>query len=231
MSRKNTYIRIFDSKIKMIRIKIWKIVLLLLISSVLFVPIKTHAEEVYLISRIIEAKYPPNIYVHKDRGYTGFLFVLEHQTENPSSTPITIPYICTPYLFPYLRTNLLNKNLTVNHIFFFQWPISELTIPPNYILNRTESIYLHIDDYYNKSLPLGIYEMWFDFTNCSNSPVPVVVEKLYIDVTETSITYYFDYNNTNHIVSSLEETAYTTTIFISLSILVILRYVSRKLKR
>jgi hypothetical protein len=220
-----------DIVIRMIRNYKWNIIVLLFFSSVLLVPIKTHAEDDFLISRIIEATYPPSVNVHKDRGYTSFSFGLEHQTENPSSSSITIPYVCSPIPFPYLRTDLRNKSLIVHHIFHLKWPVDELTIPPGYLRNRTESIYFHIEDYYAESLPLGTYEMWFDFTNCSSPPVPVVVEKLFVDVTETSITYYFDYKNESNVVSSFEETEFSSALFFTLSISVIQTYLKKNQKK
>ncbi|NPD90467.1 MAG: hypothetical protein HGN29_17270, partial [Asgard group archaeon] len=139
---------------------------------------------------------------------------LEQQTVNPTSSPITIPYVCSPLPFPYLRTNLRNKSLIVKHEFTFQWPIDELTLPPGYYRNRTKYVYFKVEDYLNKSLPLGTYEMWFDYTNCSFSPVPVVIEKMYVDVTETSVTYYFDYNDETRIVSSLQQSNYVIPFFV-----------------
>ncbi|NPD87774.1 MAG: hypothetical protein HGN29_03575, partial [Asgard group archaeon] len=100
----------------------WKAISLLLISSVMLVPIQIYAEDNYLISRIIDAEYPPNAQVQTDRQHTSFKFTLEQQTVNPTSSPITIPYVCSPLPFPYLRTNLRNKSLIVKHEFTFQWP-------------------------------------------------------------------------------------------------------------
>lgn len=205
-----------------------KFIILIFLSSFILIPIQISAEEECIISRIVDAEYPPSIDVHKDRGHTSFTFTLKHQTVNPTSSPIDIHYVCSPLPFPYLRANLQNKNLTVEHALFLQWPDDILTIPPNDHINKTCYIYFRIDNYFNESLPRGIYEMWFDYTNCSTSPVPVIIEKMYVDVTETSITYYFEFNNESRIVSSLEQTN-NSLIFTSIFLILMSRL--RKLKK
>ncbi|MCG3220197.1 MAG: hypothetical protein H7641_02355 [Candidatus Heimdallarchaeota archaeon] len=184
----------------MLRSLKWKVFALLLIYSLLIVFFQVSAEEEeYLIVRIVDAEYPPRVYIREERNYTGYTFTVVYQIENPTSLPITIPYVCGPYPFPYLRTNLRDKSLRVFLGFIIEWVAGETIIQPGF---REDSYKFgfEIENYFNESLPLGNYKMWFDFTNCSFSPVPVVTEKMYIDVTETSVTYYFDYNNETRIV-------------------------------
>ena len=183
-------------------------------------PLQISAEEDYLIVRIVNAKYPPLVAFNKDDNSTSFQFDLKFQTINPSSSEITIPFVCTPLPFPYLRVNLRDKSLKVLLRFWVQWIDGDVTIPPGF-RNQSYSLSFEVFDYVNRSLPLGTYEMWFDYTNCSSSPVPVITEKLYLDVTENSVAYYFDYNNETRIVSSLQQTNYTI-FFSSTSFLLLL---------
>ncbi|MCG3217076.1 MAG: hypothetical protein KAS63_10145 [Candidatus Heimdallarchaeota archaeon] len=201
----------------------WEVVVLLLISFITLVPIRTFAEDEYLIVRIVDADYPPSVKVQEDKHRTTFTFFIDYQTENPTSSPINVTYVCGPYPFPYLRTNLRDKSLKATHIFSVQWPAGETSIQPGF---RNDSQYLsfRVENYVNESLPLGTYELWFDYTNCSSSPVPVVTEKMYIDVTETSVTYYFDYNNESRVVSSLQQTDYIESLFIICLLLVVKVY-------
>ena len=176
-------------------------------------PMQINAEEDYLIVRVVDADYPPSVKVQEDKHRTTFTFFIDYQTENPTSSPINVTYVCGPYPFPYLRTNLRDKSLKATHIFSVQWPAGETSIQPGF---RNDSQYLsfRVENYVNESLPLGTYEIWFDYTNCSSSPVPVITEKLYLDVTETSVTFYFDYNNETRIVSSLEKTSHSLPLYI-----------------
>ncbi len=187
-------------------------------------------EEDYLIVRIVGAKYPPSVALHKDDNSTSFQFDLKFQTINPTSSEITIPFVCTPLPFPYLRVNLRDKSLEVKLRFWVQWIAGDITIPPGF-RNQSYSLSFEVFDYVNRSLPLGTYEMWFDYTNCSTSPVPVVTEEMYIDVTETSVTYFFDYNNESRIVSSLQETNYLSIFFIIPPISIAVSYMRWKQRK
>ncbi|MHA1954719.1 MAG: hypothetical protein ACW96U_12315, partial [Candidatus Heimdallarchaeaceae archaeon] len=86
----------------------------------------------------------------------------------------------------------------------------------------------------NSSLPLGNYEFWFDYVGCGSVPVPVTTEKMYVDVTETSVTYYFDYDNESRVVSprtQIEVNNYPITFISSfLFLLVIFRTLNLKRK-
>ena len=193
-------------------------------------PIPTSAEEDYLIVRIVNAKYPPSVTLHKDYNSTSFEFVLSFQTINPTSSEIVVPYICAPFPFPYLRTNLRDKSLEVKLRFWVQWIAGDYAILPGTI-NESHFLSFEVFNYFNKSLPIGTYEMWFDYTNCSVSPVPVVIEKMYVDVTETSITYYFDYNNETRVVSSLQQTSSYSLSILGSFFLVLAVIINRKNKK
>lgn len=198
----------------------WIVISLILTSFTILAPIQSYAEDEYLVVRIVDADYPPETYVHKDKDNTGFIINVHYQVENPTSSPIIIPYSCGPYPFPYIRINLRDKSLRVIRHYLIEWVAGETTLQPGY-RNGSYMIYFVIENYVNESLPLGNYKFWFDYTNCSSSPVPVITEKLYLDVTENSVAYYFDYNNETRIVSSLQQTNYTI-FFSSTSFLLLL---------
>ncbi|NPD89044.1 MAG: hypothetical protein HGN29_09975 [Asgard group archaeon] len=177
-----------------------KVILLAIVSLIVLAPIRSTAEDEYLIVRIMDADYPIRANMHEDENLTGFTVTMDIQIENPSSSPIIVPFVCAPFPFPYLRTNLRDKSLKVFQSIYIEWVAGEYAVQSG-IKNETYKFYFEIDNYVNDSLPIGNYKMWFDYTNCSLSPVPVITEKMYIDVTETSVTYYFDWNNTSRIVS------------------------------
>jgi hypothetical protein len=202
-----------------------KLIALIFISSFILIPIQTSAEEDYLIVRIVDVDSAPKPSKNIEQNLTLFTIFISYQTVNPTSSEIIIDYSCAPLPFPYLRTNLRDKNLKVRLRYYYQWIAGDTTIPPG---TRNASKYFSFDvlDYVNTSLPLGTYEIWYDYTNCSSSPVPVITEKLYLDVTETSIIYYFDYNNETRIVSTLHQTNYIEPLLI-ISI-VLITTISRK---
>jgi hypothetical protein len=215
----------------------WKLIVLLLFSSIFTIPFQISAEEEYLIVRIIDAEYPPRSSVHKDENWTGFTFKITYQIENPTPSPIVISFVCGPYPFPYLRTKLQNSSLRVEQGIIIEWVLGEHSILPGR-KNESYKFYFAIEnhvsdslpigtyemwfDHVSDSLPIGTYEMWFDYTNCSSVPVPVVKEKLLIKVSESNVTYDFDYNSETRVVSTLEETSYMKSIFASLIILVLI---------
>ena len=203
-------------------------ILIMGLSSPLF--IQLNAEEEYLVIGIVDANYPPRIIVYEDRHFTAFSFFVTYQIFNPTSSQITIPYVCAPYPFPYLRTNLRDKNLEVTPLISVEIVAGETTLNPGY-KNRSIYIAFNIRNFINDSLPLGIYEMWLDYTNCSTSPIPVVTERMFVDVTETDITYYFDYINESRVVSSVQQTNYTQSLFILTSILMVAAFRIQNQKR
>ncbi|NPD87574.1 MAG: hypothetical protein HGN29_02555 [Asgard group archaeon] len=185
--------------------------------------LQINAEEEYLIVRVLDAEYPPRVRASEQGDYTLFSFTLQIQIENPTQSVIQGPYVCSPIPFPRLQTNLENKSLEVSATMVLEGTVGNLSIQPG---NRNESKYfgIHVENYVNESLPLGVYELWFDFTNCSYVPVPVVTEKMFIFVTPSNITYYFEYNDETRVVSpSLQETNFSVSVFISFFIVVAIK--------
>ncbi len=167
---------------------------------------------------------------HVEENFTRFTAIIYYQTVNPTSSAINVDYTCAPLPFPYMRANLRDKSLKVRLKFYVQWIAGDTIILPS-TRNASYSLSFEILDYINKSLPLGTYEMWFDYTNCSVSPVPVVTERLYIDVTETNITYYFDYNNETRVVSSLQQTSSFSFSILGSFFVVLVAIIYRKYKK
>lgn len=166
----------------------------------LFPTIPARAEDDFLIVRVIDASYPPSRAVYEELNLTTFSFTLDYQVENPTHSHIKVTYVCGLYPFPRLKTNLLNKSLEVRQLFIVEMVMGEHIIAPG-IKNDRYIFAFDIIGYKNRSLPQGKYELWFDFTNCSSVPVPVVTEKLIIYIAQTNISYYFEYNNDTRIVS------------------------------
>ncbi|MCG3222211.1 MAG: hypothetical protein H7641_12605 [Candidatus Heimdallarchaeota archaeon] len=194
-------------------------------------PMQISAEQDYLIVRVLDAEYPPSVYIAESNPYTLFEFEIEFQIENPTQSIIECPVRCSPVPSPYLKTTLQNTSITVYHSVSFYFSYGNFSIHPG-IYNKSEFLVFTVCPYQNNSLPLGEYEVWFDFPNCSSVPVPVVTEKLVIDVTETSVTYYFDYNNESRVVSSVQQTDYQTSVFIISSVFMIVLYDRRnRIKR
>ena len=191
------------------------------------------AEEDYLVVRVVDANYPLKMRVFDDDNYTRFGITLDYQIENPTQSSIKVTYVCGPFPFPRFKTNLLNKSLEVEQLFIVEWIAGEHFINPG-IRNKSQAFAFEISGHENKSLPRGNYEFWLDYTNCSYVPVIVVTEKMYLDVNETSITYYFDYNNESRVFSVPEQTNYQTPLIIISSFLVavlIRRRNQRKVKK
>jgi hypothetical protein len=188
--------------------------MLFLICASSFVPTEVSADEVFVIIRIMDAQYPPTMNIYEDWNITRFGFNIEYQIENPTDTNVTISFLCAPFPFPRLQTRLVNKSLSVQQAFFVEWVAGEYTLRPG-ILNESYEFYFEVENHLKKSLPLGTYKIWFDYSNCSSCSVPVITEKLVINVSETNITYTFEYNNELHIVSSLNQTDYRKSFFVA----------------
>ncbi|NPD89560.1 MAG: hypothetical protein HGN29_12645 [Asgard group archaeon] len=162
-------------------------------------PKQSLSAEDHVSVRIIDADYPPKMRVYDEDNYTRFGITLDYQIENPTQESIKITYICAPFPFPRLNINLLNQSLKVEQLYIIELIAGERFISSG-IRNDSQAFAFEIFGYTNMSLPQGTYELWLDYTNCSYVSVPVKTDKLIIDVTETSVTYYFDYNNEARIV-------------------------------
>ena len=79
------------------------------------------ADNDYLIVRIVDADYPPEIYIHEELNFTLFAFTVYYQIENPTQSTIYVDYICSPIPFPWLEANLIDDNITANLGFGVEW--------------------------------------------------------------------------------------------------------------
>ncbi len=184
----------------MVRKLKWLMLMLLFTSFILSRSIQAISEEEYLIVRIVDTEYPPSIRISDEGLYTSFEFLMNLQIENPTQSGINITYVCSPVPYPHLRTNLENKSLEI-----MLSVMIEGTIPHNYtfqpgIVNRTHYFTMVVLSYESEQLPFGEYEIWYDFTNCSYAYSPVVSEKMIIYVTESSVTYFYEFNNESEVV-------------------------------
>ncbi|MHA1397677.1 MAG: hypothetical protein ACTSSF_08230 [Candidatus Heimdallarchaeaceae archaeon] len=202
----------------------WETEGLLLVFFIIFAPLQIYAEEEHLIVRIIDAEYPPDILMFNDSYQTLFEFRVQLQIENPTQSIIQGVYVCSPFPFPHLKANLENSSLNIELDVLFEWPIGNFSIPPG-TENRSAYLDFWISPYQNQHLPTGEYEIWFDFTNCSYVPVPVITKKMFIYVTEINVTYLFEYNNELRVVfPKPQETDYNVAALATFILLVVLRY-------
>jgi len=170
---------------------------------------KVLADEGYLIVRVVDVDYPPLVYIFTDGHYTGFEFLFHIEIENPTQSVINVTYSCSPTPFPHLRAKLEDNSLDATISTQYEWLYPKnLTIPPG-IEKRYHYSSIIILNYENDHLPLGEYELWFDYTNCSYSYVPVITQSMFIYVTENSTIFFYEYNNETEIVSTIQNTEAT----------------------
>ncbi|NPD90308.1 MAG: hypothetical protein HGN29_16470 [Asgard group archaeon] len=208
----------------------WKAITLLILSITLCPSVKISAAEDYLIVSVVDASFPPSMSVKEQWNFTRFGFAIDYKIENPTQSDIIIDYVCAPFPFPRLKTNLVNQTLEVYQFFIVEWVMGQYTIRPG-IRYETYPCYFEIYYHLNKSLPLGRYEWWFDYTNCSTCPVPVVTEKLIIQVTETTISYFFEYNNETRVVSptqTIEVADFELPLYVFSLLFLVRAYLKRK---
>lgn len=167
----------------------------------------------YLITRIIDAEFPPTIKVVEKTRVTGFSFNLEYQVENPTQSNITIPLGCDVYPYPWLKVNLQDKSLEAVVLVDYNWIIWNKNITPG-VSNYSYELVIVVREYVKDKLPKGEYTIWFDYTNCSFCPVPVITEKLIINVSATKITYFFEYIDEVIEVESLRKKYYSVFVLI-----------------
>ena len=167
----------------------------------------------YLITRIIDAEFPPTIKVVEKTRVTGFSFNLEYQVENPTQSNITIPLGCDVYPYPWLKVNLQDKSLEAVVLVDYNWIIWNKNITPG-VSNFSYELVIVVREYVKDKLPKGEYTIWFDYTNCSFCPVPVITEKLIINVSSTKITYFFEYNNKTIEADSLRGKYYSVFVLL-----------------
>jgi hypothetical protein len=181
------------------------ILVYILILTILFPAMRISAEDSYIHIRVTDANFPPKTRVYEDLNFTRFSFDMDYQIVNPTQSEIIITFSSSPFPFPRLKTNLENKTLDVYQAFIIEPVPGEYALQPG-IKNESFLFSIEIDNYIDENLPLGRYELWFDYTNTSSSPVPVETKKMLIHVSDTNISYTFEHSNEIRIVSSIQET-------------------------
>ena len=194
-----------------------------------FYPIQNSAEEDYLIIRIIDAEFPPEMNVIKKKSFTYFSFNIDYQIENPTQSNFTIFHKCSILPFPHLEDNLKDKSLKVERLIGYHCHIYTEVMYPG-IKNLSCKVEFIVTPYTKENLPKGEYEIWLDYVN-SSTPVQVIKEKLIINVSSTKITYLFEYNSEIREVESLRKKYYSVFIlFIPILLLVIIFRMKKKYK-
>jgi len=204
----------------------FSIIVVVSLISLIAIPAEMDTLDESLIVSIIEANYPPKAGIREGRNYTIYIIDLVYQIENPTNDAVRIDYVCAPYPFPYLRTNLDNKSIVIKLGWIIEWVAGSSVINPG-IKNDSYPFAIVIEDYKEEILPVGEYSLWFDYTNCSIVPLPVIVEKLLISVTENNITYFFEHENGED-VYTLETTNYG--VYSVCAVLILAIHVKRKMR-
>ena len=205
----------------------WKIAALLFICIVIFKPIKACAEGEYLIVRIVDAEYPPTINVLKEQRITHYSFNIDYQIENPTQSNITIFHNCSILPIPNLEANLKDKSLKVEKLIGYHCHAYKEVMYPG-IKNLSSKVEFIVTPYTKENLPKGEYKIWMDYVN-SSTPVPVIKEKLIINVSSTKITYLLEYNGETQEVESLRKKYYSIFIFfIPIILMVIILRMKKK---
>jgi hypothetical protein len=203
-----------------------KLFRLLLIVSILLAsffvsrPTEISGQENYLITRILDAEYPPKINVVEKTRVTVFSFNIDYQVENPTQSNFTISLGCDIYPYPHLDVNLKDKSLEVGLLVNRNWIVWERNITPG-VSNDSYKFEFIVIDYVKDKLPKGEYTVWFDFTDCCLCSVPVIAEKLVISVSSTKITYSYEYNDETIEVDSLRGKYYSIFVLVIPIILVV----------
>jgi len=190
-----------------------KIFAFLFSSLILIGHINLCSGEEHLVVRIVDAEYPPNVRIYENGNYTLFSFDVDLQIENPTESTFNFTFVCTPIPFPHLESDLINKSLETETTVLYEWVAGEGLIPPG-TKNQSYDFTILITNYENEQLPSGEYTLWFDYTFCSYVSIPVITEKMHIIVSESNITYFFEYNN-NTKTFTIEKTNYTLWFSIS----------------
>jgi len=156
------------------------------------------AEENHLIVSIVDAKYPPLIVTDDINNFTLFSFEFQVQIENPTLSNIQVNYTNSLTPFPCHNISLENETLVVSAYFIIEWVAGSFYISPGTIEKKIHST-IKIDNYVQEYLPEGDYSFWFDYINTCSVLVPVTTEKILVQVSETEIIYFYEYNNQTEI--------------------------------
>ena len=205
----------------------FSIVIFVSLISLISIPAAMDSLDEFLIVSIIDADYPPFAGIREGRDFAIYEIELVHQVENPNDNGVRVDYLCAPNPFPYLRTNLENKCIVVGLAAVIEWIAGSWIIPPG-ITNDTYPFDIIVEDYAEETLPVGEYSLWFDYTNCSIVPLPVIVEKLIITVTEDNITCFFEHDNRED-VYTFRATSYG--VYSVCAIVIFTAFVQRKRRR
>ncbi|TFG10127.1 hypothetical protein EU534_01355 [Candidatus Heimdallarchaeota archaeon] len=174
---------------------------------------ETLAQDDFLITRIVDADTPEvTFFKYSDHNLTIFLFPMIIEIENPTINNITVTYGCSLFPFPQLTTRLANKSQEVFLAFSFEWSVGTYDYVPG-VKRDNYSFEMMLYNYpeETETLPMGEYELWFDFTNCSSVPVSVVYQKMTINVSETDMTYFYEYDNSTEIFDISQTVEIPTT--------------------
>lgn len=205
----------------------FSVVLVISLLSLISIPAAIDSLDESLIVSIIDANYPPFASIHEDDDVTFYGIDLVYQVENPTDNDVRVDTWCSPFPFPHLSTNLENESIVIYCVMVLEWPVGTYYIPPGI---RNDTFYFEIlaENYLEETLPIGEYSLWFDYTNCSIVPIPVIVEKLIINITENNVTYFFEHDNRED-VYTLETTNYG--IYSLCTVLIFATFVQRKMRR
>lgn len=181
----------------MIDLKTQKLKAIWLISLIfLFIGHKQEvlAEGEYLIVSIVDGKYPPIYIVNNRDDFTFISFEFKVRIENPTQSAIKVDFINSLIPFPCIDISLENESLVVTQALFIEWIAGSLYISPG-TSNKTLESAFYIYHHLEANLPIGTYVFWFNYVNSCSVSVPVITEKIHIQVSETNVSYYFDYHN------------------------------------
>jgi len=183
-----------------------KIVTIALISLILLLSgnkQEVSAEEEHIIVRIIDAEFPYIYGISPEANNTIYEFNIDLEFENLTNSTIVEQFVCGPHPYPHMEVSLVDESISALVLVNHEWVAGEYSYPPG-ISDKTTYFGMLVENYENARFPLGEYRVWYNFTYCSSIQVPVISQALIIKVTETNITFTYEYNNQTEIVSTIE---------------------------
>ncbi len=172
----------------------WMIITILFSSLFFTGSLQVFSYEEYLVVSVLDANYPPVYIINSVNHFTFVQFEIQIQIENPTQFNIRVNYTCSLIPFPCFLVNFENKSLYAIPALFIEWVAGSYNVPSG-LSTKISYITFYIHNYEKEILPLGNYTFWFDYINCCSVPVPVITEKLNIQVARSTITYFYEYNN------------------------------------
>lgn len=167
------------------------------------------AQENQIIVSVVDIELPPRVMVYEE-NYTVFQWLITYQVENPTNTNIVVDYLCVPIAFPHFIAYPEDDILDISLVPYIEWVAGSKIYTPG-IIEEGYYVTVVVDQYSSEIFPYGSYEIWFNFTGCSYSPVPVIVKKLKIEVNKIEMIYLFEYNNSSQIVELPQQTSPSPT--------------------